>query len=453
MARGKKRGPRATSIRWHNGWCELNADKGHGATGKSAEAAGRPNPGGGPETSNAAPAVRAQPSSLAAALAIYGALVVLAMTWAPFTFAWPHRIAITFELPPTDLLLNVVLFVPLGFFFQGALGAGRSPLAALGAGLLLSTVIELGQLLIVERYTSVHDLWSNGAGAFLGAVLYARLRRLLYARLRGQPMLGMPLTALLYLLTLLCWLNGLAARAGASRLLLAIFPLVAGLGVLLALWRRRVVAALPRSAFALALVAWLGISMLPGLFVDGRLAALLPLLVGFGLWRAGRSLPPGERRFERGMVLRVIPLLGVFLALAAYWPPTLPGAFASSWRLARLTRSTEPLPTERVLVLLESLGGFALLGYLVAQVRGRLEESRKRLGVALVLTMGSAVALFEGLRGFHPRSHASYIEALVLLLAGLFGAVIYREQLQTIRRLLAHGASADPLHGARGTTH
>lgn len=69
-----------------------------------------------------------------------------------------------------DGLLNIALFVPLGW----ALAAGgRSPRRALVIGLLLSAGIEVAQLFLPNRFPSIGDVLYNGAGAGLGALLWA----------------------------------------------------------------------------------------------------------------------------------------------------------------------------------------------------------------------------------------------------------------------------------------
>ena len=69
-----------------------------------------------------------------------------------------------------DGLLNLALFVPLGW----ALGAnGRRPKDALAIGLLLSGGIEIAQIFLPNRFPGIGDVLYNGAGACLGALLWA----------------------------------------------------------------------------------------------------------------------------------------------------------------------------------------------------------------------------------------------------------------------------------------
>ena len=71
----------------------------------------------------------------------------------------------------TDLILNVILFAPLGL----ALGlAGARPRRAAVIGLIASAAIELAQLWwIPGRDSSLHDVATNTVGAWLGALIAA----------------------------------------------------------------------------------------------------------------------------------------------------------------------------------------------------------------------------------------------------------------------------------------
>ncbi len=69
----------------------------------------------------------------------------------------------------SDVVLNILLFVPLGVGFALA---GANPLRAAVIGALASGAIELAQLSwIPGRYASVHDLLTNATGTAVGALL------------------------------------------------------------------------------------------------------------------------------------------------------------------------------------------------------------------------------------------------------------------------------------------
>jgi VanZ family protein len=75
-----------------------------------------------------------------------------------------------------EFLANVALFTPLGVLLVLAFPGARW-WAVLIAGLVLSTGIELVQLAIPSRVSSVSDVVANTAGTALGLLLAWRRRR------------------------------------------------------------------------------------------------------------------------------------------------------------------------------------------------------------------------------------------------------------------------------------
>ncbi len=67
-----------------------------------------------------------------------------------------------------DLLLNIVLYLPLGFFVRARTGSLRLTVAV---GFLLSLGVETAQLAIPGRFTTLADLLANTTGALLGGLL------------------------------------------------------------------------------------------------------------------------------------------------------------------------------------------------------------------------------------------------------------------------------------------
>lgn len=88
------------------------------------------------------------------------------------------RVAPSAELPPevrnheADVIGNILLFAPFGFF--GALTLTKRRALIVPAGVALSTSIELFQgRYLPHRTASVLDLFTNGAGTAVGAVFAA----------------------------------------------------------------------------------------------------------------------------------------------------------------------------------------------------------------------------------------------------------------------------------------
>jgi len=90
----------------------------------------------------------------------------------------------------TDVLGNVLLFLPLGFVCAGALGDRRTAVqrlsVAFGFGVVFSVAIEALQLLVPGRATDVDDVIFNALGALVGAALLLVGERLLANRSRRR---------------------------------------------------------------------------------------------------------------------------------------------------------------------------------------------------------------------------------------------------------------------------
>lgn len=104
------------------------------------------------------------------ALILYGSLY-------PFAFhaCGPPRFAHTGILSDRgDVLSNVLLYLPLGFF--GTLWLRRSALTVAVAGTALSFAIELAQSCDYGRVPSLADIYANGAGTVLGCLAASAVR-------------------------------------------------------------------------------------------------------------------------------------------------------------------------------------------------------------------------------------------------------------------------------------
>src|SRR5690606_30700506 len=105
--------------------------------------------------------------------------VILFGSWFPFRFevpvdfsAWDLFVDWRVQSRRGDVLANLLLYAPLGFFWPRALGlrGGVWPIASAAlAGAALSTSVEIVQLFIPGRTTSAVDVVCNTAGAAFGA--------------------------------------------------------------------------------------------------------------------------------------------------------------------------------------------------------------------------------------------------------------------------------------------
>jgi glycopeptide antibiotics resistance protein len=373
--------------------------------------------------------------------------VTLIITLLPFQFRRPEQWRVMMTGDAVDIVANVLMFVPLGFLFR--LGtrhhARHSALRVLWIGALVSAAIESAQLFEVERYTSPLDVATNALGAWLGALLADRAG----AHLReGDAMIGrfsleLPLMGLVYLIVPLLWLNALASGSDA---------LHGALSVLVAVFGASILGGLQRSHFgphrgvraratALATIAWYVAGTFPLLpafplivVVGGVVAALLA-------WHRGTVGYPGEvdeRRYEVPVLRSATPAYVAYLMLLGA-SPLLGGTAA--WRMELGFPGEAAVWTKvQILRLLELVAAFTLLGYMIAEFRGRVVERYGRAVPRLAAWTGAAGAMIEGLHGFASGHGASLVRWLLLGVAGLYGGWLYYLQRSHIRHLLAVSA-------------
>lgn len=116
-------------------------------------------------------------------IAVWAALLAYASLYPfyPLRFPSPEAVRSFFQLTPraffpSDVAFNVIAYVPFGMlvclYFRGC--GDRSPiLKAALFGAAFSFAMESAQLFIPNRVASAADLIANGAGATLGALLFA----------------------------------------------------------------------------------------------------------------------------------------------------------------------------------------------------------------------------------------------------------------------------------------
>jgi glycopeptide antibiotics resistance protein len=329
---------------------------------------------------------------LSAALLGYFVLVTLVITLSPFDPSAPRLARVSLELVPADILANVALFLPLGFLSRGLERCTRrGPWRTVCLAAAFSTLIEVVQLCIHDRYGSPVDVATNTCGAYLGVVLRDRLARTTAWQpdLAGRLGLEVPLVGLLYLLLPQVWLNGVGLVGDARRI---------------------------------------ATTLLLGAAVAIVLAALV----------AARSAP-GERRFEIDTLRRWLPVFSLYLVVAALWPPFRPtvpwhGALGFGDRL-------NGAGVVELLLLLEQVGGFTLLGYAGAEWRGRRElplaaDLPRLVLVALVLATGLELA-----QGVLAGPGASLARLLLSTSGAMYGACVYHLARAHVRALRAAQAT------------
>jgi VanZ family protein len=326
---------------------------------------------------------------LAVALFSYFALVTLVITLSPFDFGLkPFRVGYGVVLH--DVLLNIALFLPLGFLLrtlqQGQPGRGRRLVLVLGAS---SLAVEIGQLFLRGRFSSPVDVFANTYGAYLGVVLRDRVERwpVWSPQVVGRTGLDIPLVGLLYLLVPQFWLSLLGVVED------------------------------PRSVVTTALLAGAGAFVLNALMRH----------------RNGSSR--GDRRFEVDTLRRFFPIFAVYIVVAALWSP-----FRSivAWHgaIGFLDRLNDA-GAMAVMELLEQVGAFTLLGYAIAEWRGRREMSLiDDVPFVAATTLAFAVTL-EGAQGLLAGPGASLTRALMSSVGATYGVAVYHLARQHVRALRA----------------
>jgi hypothetical protein len=131
----------------------------------------------------------------------------------------------------------------------------------------------------------------------------------------------------------------------------------------------------------------------------------------------------GERRFEQATLKRVLPVFGLYLLLLAIWPPLI--SFRQWQAMVGFTRQITETSLQVLPPRIESLAAFTVLGYLIAEWRGRSELSLLQdLPRLFAWTVGGAL-LLEFLTSFQSGRGASLIRVVIVLAGSLFGGMIY----------------------------
>jgi hypothetical protein len=250
----------------------------------------------------------------------------------------------------------------------------------------------------------------------------------------------MPLMNVVYLLIPLLWLGSLSMGGELDRLGLTTVLGVFGGSVLASVYVSRMGCHKSREGFMPALYAsgWFIIGTLPAVaaFPVEVSAAVGVVAVAAGLsarlWKRGNE---SERRFELSTLKKVFPVYGLFLLLLSVWPTTPPLAeWPNGLDYGRLTEAQHIVFASRFI---EVIAAFTLLGYMVAEMRGRKSESALKT-LAWVVACASAFSILTAvLRDFITGPLASVLEASLFTGVALYGALIYRLQLAAVKRLKA----------------
>jgi glycopeptide antibiotics resistance protein len=401
-------------------------------------------PADGVEVPIAEPSTHADTGArLAMALLAYVAVITVVVTLLPFEFALPRQPRVMLSGNLVDVLANVALFVPLGFLFSVARqDANVSPTRILVVALAASAALESVQLFEVTRFASLSDIVANGVGAYVGAVLQRRLSRRIAmdARTVGRLSLELPLMGLVYLLIPLLWLDGLAGVDSATPL----WPLLAlglfGASLLAAAQRHHFGPnhLLSRELMASVACAWFLLGAFPGLAPRASIVLFL-MLAAVGAFVLARSTDKTEtrsinRRFESKALTEAAPFYAAYLVLLV---APVAGVGGSSWRGSVGFGATRASwGASMVLHVIEIVAAFTLLGYMLAEFRGRREARFRHGALYIALSSGVIALVAELLEGFRVDGGASVLRWVILVAASLYGSWVYHLQRAHVRRLL-----------------
>lgn len=378
----------------------------------------------------------------------YLGVVVAIITLAPFRFDTTPAHGWSTVWSWSDLVLNVLMFTPIGFVYQLTRPRGTRTnwwgIVALGAG--LSASIELIQLFAPDRYSSLFDIATNTAGTVAGAAAFAVVSQ----RVRGDTAihtlaLELPLMGLVYLLIPLCWLIGLGSDGELRRLLILGPALIAGtvLGTVHAAY---VQPSPPAWWLPVTTIGWALVAFVPG--ARGNLAVIAPgaaLVLAVATLRdttIRRTLHAAaaaggtgvNRRFELPTLRLVLPLYAAYLALSAAWPVVIDQL---EWHgtLALMAPGVTP-SISMVFRALEQVAAFTLVGYMGAEYRGRGNTGvRAALGRTIVWSLVTS-ALLQFVRGFQSEAVASLSLFVLTQIAAVFGHVLYLLQRDHVQALV-----------------
>ena len=316
-----------------------------------------------------------KPSLLGYALLAYFAFVVCLITLLPFRFHWSGTVEIFLKWEWLDVILNVILFFPLGFLFRltQQKEAGQERIRVLIYGFLGSGFLEIVQIFEIDRFSSPWDIMANSLGAWLGALFFDKVKNRLNRHMVSRFALELPLMNLFYLLGPLLWINGLSTGKDTTHLYLAPFIGLFGACILASVWANTLKQGRVVSANLVAVVTgmWFLGSSLPGLIKN-------PIFIfscGTGitlfvrvLVTVLRNFDEKERRFEFATLKWIWPIYLIYVFLLAFWPWIRPDLF---WKVSVGFFVARHASGDEILRVVEYLLVFTLLGYMVAEARGR----------------------------------------------------------------------------------
>ena len=303
----------------------------------------------------------------------------------------------------------------------------------------MSFAVESAQVFIPGRYPQVIDVITNGFGAWLGAIIFALLKNGLNEERVGRLFAPeLPLVGLIYLLIPLMWLNGLATGEEEGRLWLLLLLGIIGAGVICSVYINRFkhTGTFGYTKLTVFTMCWFFLCSLPVLINFPIKIVFFGAAVVLVVQILARIVSAGDRhdkRFEIPTIKKVLPLYMAYLLLVVAWPTTIP---AGEWQYKIMFQ--ELVFKERIVLtfrFIEFIAAFTLMGYMIAEMRGRKNEAVDRtLGWTFLIAVAAAI-FTEVLKTYPALNDLDILSIIIIISACLYGAVIYRLQLAAIERL------------------
>lgn len=258
----------------------------------------------------------------------------------------------------------------MGYFYR--LTVHRRGAFLLGA--TVSASIELMQLFLPARTPSFVDILANTLGSGMGALIHdlpsARIR--FTKNTVGRLGLKTPLMVVIYLLISLLWIDALL-KVQPYRWILTGLLGPCGAMIFSEAFRHWWETVSLRVAVyaACATGVWFLIGAGPAFRQPLPFAAMGLALMFITALLTVIPSKSTDRRFERATLKSIFPFFGLYLLLLALWPPSRPltGWHATPGFTDRIAETSMQLLYPRI----EYLVAFTVLGYLLAEWRGRSE--------------------------------------------------------------------------------
>ena len=161
-----------------------------------------------------------KPKILGAGLLLYILVVTLLFTLAPYDYSFTNlnRLNNFFGWEIKDSIMNIILFIPIGFLLFPILPEGKKYFYATLFGFLFSSFIELNQIFIPTRSPGFNDIVTNSVGTLIGSLGHQYIQKYVRAKSETLLHLGIPVMNIVFLMIPFLWLSSFAAGYEVDRL-------------------------------------------------------------------------------------------------------------------------------------------------------------------------------------------------------------------------------------------